>query len=147
MPGFLRIMPGISIRIIQKGQSSDHASVGELVRCNSRKKNLLLRSMEGLHRKLWYETVLPLKPFGRNFFSLTIWRILSACSSVMTGYPRAFSCMSWANSSAFLRSSALGRPLFSPPKYFRKLFVFHPAQPNSPEIVYPFAFNFSRSCE
>ena len=54
--------------------------------------------------------------------------------------------MSRANASAFLRSSASGLPLLSPPKYFRKLFVFHPAHPNSPITVYPFACSFSRIC-
>ena len=41
-----------------------------------------------------------------------------------------FSCSfcfrSWANSSACLRSSALGLPLFIPPKYLRKPFVLKP---------------------
>lgn len=40
-----------------------------------------------------------------------------------------------ANSSARLRSSALGLPLFSPPNSPRKLFVLKPAQLNSPTIV------------
>ena len=51
---------------------------------------------------------------------------------VMAIQPRTFPFTLRANSSAFLRSSAFGLPLFSPPKNRRKLFVFHPAQPNSP---------------
>ena len=54
------------------------------------------------------------------------------CHDRTSTIQRAFSFRFRANSSACLRSSALGRPLFSPPKYFRKLFVFHPAHPNSP---------------
>ncbi len=60
--------------------------------------------------------------------------------------PVAFPFTPRANSSASLRSCASGLPLFSPPDNRRKLFVFHPAHPNSPMISYPFAFSFSRIC-
>jgi Leucine-rich repeat (LRR) protein len=40
-----------------------------------------------------------------------------------------------ANSSACLRSSLSGLPLFVPPKYLRKLYVLKPLQLNSPTIA------------
>lgn len=51
-----------------------------------------------------------------------------------------------ANASAWCRSFASGLLLFSPPKYFRKLFVFHAAHPKSPITVYIFTCNFSWIC-
>jgi len=48
----------------------------------------------------------------------------------------------FANSSAFLKSSLFGLPLFIPPKYFRKLLVLKPLQLNSPFAMYPFDWSF-----
>jgi deazaflavin-dependent oxidoreductase (nitroreductase family) len=83
--------------------------------------------LEGLFgRASILTTILPLGP-GREItpaLSVTDYPVRSGLS---------FRCL--ANTSAFFRSSALGRPLFSPPKYFKKLFVFHPGQPNSPETA------------
>jgi hypothetical protein len=57
--------------------------------------------------------------------------------------PRIFFFRFIANSSACLRSSLLGLPLFIPPNSFKKLFVLYPGQINSSTIMYPFASSFS----
>ena len=83
-----------------------------------------------------------------GLFSLRYCRAPVSCPAPCpASYLRAFSIISRANASAFRRSSASGLPLLRPPKYRRKLFVFHPAHPNSPRTVYPFACSFSRICE
>ena len=74
--------------------------------------------------------------------------MLMISEAVHSNYkPRIFFFRFIANSSACLRSSVLGLPLFIPPNSLRKLFVFQPTQLNSSTIIYPLHCSFSLSGE
>jgi len=62
-------MPGFHGRTVLPGHSPYHATDGEVVIGISVKNILVLRQTGGLHRKLRLGTILPLKPFGQDFFS------------------------------------------------------------------------------